>query len=440
MKPKNRRGSRTFRPEPEVCEGRLLLSGVNALSHPRVPLNAHPLFMFGFTHPIRPNTPVLPFAATSDVATFIDPSVRVFDGRRITIGPQSYLAPYGTLDARSGLMKIGRLTTIQDNASLIANPNQQPGTPGIIIGDTVVIGFGATIRGPSVIGGYDQDAAATYVGPNAVIDGANLAPGAYVSALAYVGPGVTVPAGIKVLPGAAVTTQAEATNPALGKVAGVTSSDVASVQTLIQEGVLLASGYSSLYQGNKATGASSGTTNANIFNGDLSQVLGVSPEPGKTFVSFEPAQTAPKFPSPRGLLVPSSLPSFRARVIGGVVFGQRAADVAHSLGHSDSIRGDVGQPITIGSIASLGDFVTIHAPKGGKLTIGQNFNAEAHSVILGGSKATIGDNVVVGLGAVLDNATVGSGSTIGAGSYLRNVTIPAGMVIPPGTFLIGPAS
>lgn len=394
--------------------------------------------MFGSEHPIRPNTPVLPYGASDGSATFIDPSVRIRDGRRITIGARSFLAPYGTLDARGGLMKIGRLTTIQDNAALIANPDRQPGTPSIVVGDLVAIGFGATVRGPSTIGGFETDALPTYIGPNAVVNGANLAPGAFVSALAYVGPGVTIPSGWRVLPGASITTQAEATDPSFGKVAPVSSADLASVQSILRSGVELASGYSELFQGNKATGSSPGTLNPAVFNGDLTEVTGVSPEPGKTFVSFEPAITSPKFPRPGGPLVPSSLPWFRARVTGDVAFSQRAAVVAHSVGRGDSIRGDVGQPITISSIASLGDNVSIHAPRGGKLSIGQNFRAEDRAVILGGPSATIGDNVVIGPGAVVEGSSIGSGSTIGAGSYLQNVVVPAGSVIPPGTFLVGP--
>src|SRR5690606_576153 len=115
-----------------------------------------------------PNLPVLPYGASSSWATFIDPSVRVLDGRRITVGPQSFLAPYGTLDGRLGLMKIGRLTTIQDNALIVANPNRRPGNPMLSIGDLVAVGFGATVRGPGTLGTFEADAAPTYVGPNAV--------------------------------------------------------------------------------------------------------------------------------------------------------------------------------------------------------------------------------------------------------------------------------
>ncbi len=396
-----------------------------------------PLRMPGFEHPLRPNTPVLPYGTESSSASFIDPSVRIVQGQRIVVGLQSYIAPYGTLDARAGFIVVGHISTIQDNAVIIANPNRVPGNPGVSIGNAVVISYGATVRGPSTVGGTGNEAIPTYVGPNALIDGATISPGAYVSALARVGPGVTVPSGMKVLPGANVTTDAEASDPGLGKVVPITAADQKKIQQALSDSIALASGYTSLYQGNKATGVSPGTTDPNIYSGDLSTVLGAGPEPGSSFVKFEPSQRSPKFPSPRRGLVEAKLSLFRARIIGGVEFlNQRAQQVAHSVGRSDSIRGDVGQPIVIGSIARLGNAVTMHAPQKGKLTIGQNFRAGDRAVILGGTSASIGDNVVIGSGAVVSNSSIGSGASIGDGAYVSNTTIPAGAVVPPGAILI----
>jgi carbonic anhydrase/acetyltransferase-like protein (isoleucine patch superfamily) len=393
--------------------------------------------MYGFEHPVRPNTPVLPFVSPSSTATFIDPSVRIVAGQQITIGSQSYLAPYANLDAQGGLIKFGRFSTLQDNATLVANPNGAAGLPEIQVGDLVAIAYGATIAGPSQVGGYEDAAALTYVGPNAVVDGATISPGAFVSARAYVGPGVTLPAGLKVLPGAVVTTQAEAADPALGKVAPVTAADLSALNTTILDSIALASGYTTLYQGVSSTGASPATTTSGIFNGNLAAVSGISAEPGRTAVSFEPPQTSPKFPNARGKLIASTIPNFRARVIGGVVVHQRTSDFALGLGRSDSIRGDVGQPIEIGTLGRLGNFVSIHAPRNGKLTIGQNFRAGDHAVILGGTRAVIGDNVEIGAGSVVENSTIGSGAVVGERSILLNATIPAGAVIPAGSIIMG---
>ncbi|HEU5433687.1 MAG TPA: hypothetical protein VFU81_18610, partial [Thermomicrobiales bacterium] len=55
----------------------------------------------------RPNTPVLPFGASTKTATFIDPSARIVNGEHIIVGKQTYVAPFAHLGARSGFIKIG---------------------------------------------------------------------------------------------------------------------------------------------------------------------------------------------------------------------------------------------------------------------------------------------------------------------------------------------
>ena len=125
-----------------------------------------------------------------------------------------------------------------------------------MIGGSVVIGFGATVLGPSTIGSYSGTSKPVSIGANALIDGATIEPGAIVSPLARVGPGVTVPSGYMVLPGADVTTNAEASNPKLGMVTPVTSSELATITKTLSANETLATGYVTLYQGNSATGAS----------------------------------------------------------------------------------------------------------------------------------------------------------------------------------------
>ena len=64
---------------------------------------------------------------------------------------------------------------------------------------------------------------------------------AQLSALARVGPGVTVPGNMRVLPGANVTTNAEASTPALGKVVPITAADsTASANQVLQHQALAA--------------------------------------------------------------------------------------------------------------------------------------------------------------------------------------------------------
>ena len=88
----------------------------------------------------------------------------------------------------------------------------------MLIGNSVVIGFGARVTGPSTIGSYADGSKPVSIGANALDRRATIQPGAIVSPLARVGPGVTVPGGYMVLPGANVTTNAQASDPTLGMV------------------------------------------------------------------------------------------------------------------------------------------------------------------------------------------------------------------------------
>jgi carbonic anhydrase/acetyltransferase-like protein (isoleucine patch superfamily) len=415
-------------------EGRLLLSTLGNAG-------THQIFFEpkGF-QAVRPNTPVLPFAAKSTKATFIDTSVLITNGGHVVVGGHSYIAPFVHLDATAGFIKIGSASVIEDNASITSDPSLARPTTNVQVGDQVLVGFGAQILGPSKIGAYGKQSKPTSIGPNAVINGATIEPGAIVGALATVGPGVTVPSGMAVNPGAHITTNAQASNPALGLVTPVTAAQTKTIITTITDGGLLAGGYTTLYQGNSATGASPGTNTSGIFNGNLTTVEGASPEPGSANTgSFEPSTAfSPQFVGPDNTLVQASLFNFPARVIGQVIFGQTPSVVASHLGRRNSIRADVGQPIVIKSIASTGSGVSINSPTGGTLIIGQNFVAGDNAVILSGSgtNAVIGDNVSVGAGAVVTQSSIGDGATIGAGAYVAGSKIAAGTTVAPGSIII----
>ena len=380
MKSGVHRHPRSLRPLAERMEARLVLSGNTPISaEVRAILNSS----VG-APPIRPNTPVLPLESAYATASFVDPTVKVFQGARTAIGQRDFIAPDVTLDARKGFIKVRSTSTIQDNASLIAGEGRTAGGNGIFVGDNVVIGTGAQIIGPAAIGGSSGKtaataAAATSIGAGAIIDGAIIQAGAFVGAKARVGPGVILPTGYRVLPGMDVTTEAQASTPSLGMVVKVTSTDTApaTARSVIAANTTLASGYSMLYQGNSADGGATSTgpipaplggTGTTIFFGELNNVLGASPEPGTARVAFEPASTSPTFLGPGGASVPIAINRsylFPARVVGAVKFDQSAASVASSLGKGVSIRADEGQPITFaGPIGQIGNHVSIHAPLG----------------------------------------------------------------------------
>lgn len=389
---------------------------------------------------VRPNTPVLPYGTAAKLATFIDPTANINNGYAVIVGGPSFIAPYAGLNAHGGIIKIGSGTDILDNASIVANP-LHPHTapaPQVLIGDHVLVSYGAQILGPSTIGAYSSTAKQTEIGPGAVIDQANIEPGAIVSALARVGPGVTVPSGYLVLPGKNVVTNAEASKPALGMVRPVTSSDLSAINSQLSTNQSLGTGYNTLYQGQSATGASVGipTTVTGIFYGNLMTLQGANSEPGSSTAStpYLPAGASPKFVSPHQGPVSVILTDFPARITGSVVFNEKAGEVAHQLGRRNSIRADMGETITIGSIGHTGNGVTINSP-GGALTIGKNFIAGNNATILGDSSTTkvvIGDNVTIGNGAVVSGTSLGSGSTVGAHAYLLNSKFPAGTQIPAG--------
>ena len=184
------------------------------------------------------------------------------------------------------------------------------------------------------------------------------------------------------MPGANVTNQAEATDPALGKVAFVTATDTATTDaaSMIARNSALASGYINLYQGISADGpgTSSGgpipavLSGTPIFFGALNRVLGVSLEPGSRLVAFEPASGTPTFQGSNGGRSPLAQNlafRFPARIIGQVVFAESANSVRAALGRRDSIRADEGEPFVFnGPVAAIGSGVTIHSPLGGVRT------------------------------------------------------------------------
>jgi carbonic anhydrase/acetyltransferase-like protein (isoleucine patch superfamily) len=386
---------------------------------------------------------VLPFATPSKLATFIDPTVNINNGYAVIVGAPSFIAPFASLNAHGGIIKIGNGTDIMDNASIVANP-LHPHTapaPQVLIGDHVLLDFGAQILGPSIIGAYGSSSKITAVGPGALIDQANIEPGAIVSALARVGPGVTVPSGFLVLPGKNVTTNEEASEPALGIVRRVTSSDLSGFTSRLTANQSLATGYNTLYQGQSATGPSVGVAppSPGINNGNLATIRGANSEPGSATAStpYLPAGASPEFLSPRGGLVSAVLINYPARITGAVKFTQTAKQLAHNLGRRNSIRADMGGPMNVGSMSHSGNGVTVNALSGGPLTIGQNLVVGNNATIVGGSSTTtkivIGDNVTIGNGAVVEGTSLGSGSTVGDRAFLLNSTFPAGTKIPAGS-------
>jgi len=113
-----------------------------------------------------------------------------------------------------------------------------------------------------------------------------------------------------------------------------------------------------------------------------------------------------------------------AHVIGDVTVGARA-----SVWPTAVLRGD-GDAITIGEESNVQDGTIIHVDPGVPCTIGARV-AIGHRAVVHG--ATVGDDCLIGMGAILLNrVVVGSGTIVAAGAVCRE-----GMEIPADSLVVG---
>ncbi|MCE1177982.1 MAG: gamma carbonic anhydrase family protein [Micrococcales bacterium] len=113
-----------------------------------------------------------------------------------------------------------------------------------------------------------------------------------------------------------------------------------------------------------------------------------------------------------------------ADLIGQVTLGEES-----SVWFTSVLRAD-GDAITIGARSNIQDGCVLHTDPGRPLRVGDDVSV-GHRAVLHG--CTIGDRVLVGMGAiVLNGATVGAGSLIAAGTVILE-----GTEIPPGSLVAG---
>ena len=99
-----------------------------------------------------------------------------------------------------------------------------------------------------------------------------------------------------------------------------------------------------------------------------------------------------------------------AQVIGRVALAQDA-----SVWFGVVIRGDT-ETISVGKGSNIQDMSVLHADVGSPLTVGEGVTV-GHKVMLHG--CTIGDNSLIGIGAVvLNGAKIGKNCLVGAGSLV----------------------
>ena len=113
-----------------------------------------------------------------------------------------------------------------------------------------------------------------------------------------------------------------------------------------------------------------------------------------------------------------------AFVCGDVTLGARVSIWPFAV-----VRGDTA-PITIGEDSNVQDGTVVHVDHDVPATIGRRV-AVGHRAIIHG--ATVGDDCLIAMGAVLLNrVVVGEGSIVGAGAVCAE-----GLRIPPGSVVLG---
>lgn len=112
-----------------------------------------------------------------------------------------------------------------------------------------------------------------------------------------------------------------------------------------------------------------------------------------------------------------------AELIGKVTLGEDASVFPGCV-----LRGDIDE-IRIGARTNVQDLTVIHTRNGRPTIVGKGVTV-GHRAVLHGCR--LGDQVLVGMGAIIMEATVGARTLIGAGAL-----IPAGAKIPSGVLVLG---
>ncbi len=113
-----------------------------------------------------------------------------------------------------------------------------------------------------------------------------------------------------------------------------------------------------------------------------------------------------------------------ATLTGSVVIGEGA-----SVWYGAVLRAD-NEPITIGARSNVQDNCVFHVDKGKPVLLGEGVSVGHGAVIHG---ATVGDHVLVGMGAIIMNgADIGAESLVAAGALVLE-----GTVVPPRSLIAG---
>ena len=111
------------------------------------------------------------------------------------------------------------------------------------------------------------------------------------------------------------------------------------------------------------------------------------------------------------------------------VIGDARLGALASVWFGAVIRGD-NTPILVGARTNIQDGAMLHSDHGSPLTIGDEVTVGHHAILHG---CTIGDRVLIGMGAtVLNRAVIGEDCLIGAGALVTE-----GKQFAPGSLIVG---
>lgn len=114
----------------------------------------------------------------------------------------------------------------------------------------------------------------------------------------------------------------------------------------------------------------------------------------------------------------------QAVVLGNVTLGDESTVWFHATVRADR------EEIVIGNKSNVQDNAVIHVDEGYPVHIGEKVTI-AHSAVIHGS--SIGDNTLIGMGAILLNGSkIGKNCIIGAGAL-----VPQNMIIPDNSLVLG---
>ncbi len=388
--------------------------------------------------------PVCPADGSSKRASFLDPTTLIAGAEHVVLDERVYVGPFAEFYASDDApISIGAESNAQDNVLLLSSRDLAPShgaltdatTPagaqaeaGIEVGERVIMAHGVSVIGPAAVGIGGGDIAAdpdddqeVFLSFGAQVDGAILELNTGVSALGRVGPGVTLPSGMLVLPGKNVTTNEQASDPSLGYVRAINEADVAFNEAVIEVNVAFAREYTRLYRE------------------DPNAVRGVSVDPGHT--EFNPDRNLPSFAG-----VEESIPGFGNRIIGDVDLADPFGVFNEASGDRISLRADEGEPFVVGHVDEMGDDVIFHALEETDLVVGNDVRYGAGSIVHGGGRViaegqpdeptVIGDRVTLEDEAVVFRSTIGNDAVIGERSAVVGTDLPAGAAVPPNTIIL----